>query len=94
MAMKVPIVTYGAAAVPETVADAGVVLDELNPEELARALDMVVINETTNVALGLKGWQRYEQNFTNDRIESLFLGALNGADAFNPAAHFRGGTLA
>lgn len=94
MAMKVPIVSYGAAAVPETVAQAGIVLDELDPEKLARALDRVVSDEETNVALGLKGWQRYEQNFTNNRIESLFLGALNGADALNPAAHFRGGTLA
>ena len=78
MAMKVPIVTYGAAAVPETVAEAGVVLDELDPEKLARALDVVVSDETTNVALGLRGWQRYEQNFTNQRIETLFLQALNG----------------
>jgi hypothetical protein len=28
--------------------------------------------------LGLRGWQRYEQNFTNQRIETLFLQALNG----------------
>ena len=78
MAMKVPIVTYGAAAVPETVAEAGVVLEELDPEKLARALNVVVSDETTNVALGLRGWQRYEQNFTNQRIETLFLQALHG----------------
>ena len=78
MAMKVPIVSYGAAAVPETVGGAGVVLDELNPEKMAQALDVVVSDETTNVALGMRGWRRYEQNFTNNRIESLFLRALNG----------------
>ncbi len=77
MAMKVPIVCYGAAAVPETVSEAGIVLDELNPEKLAQAVDVVVSDETTNVALGLRGWRRYEQNFTNDKIESLFLRALN-----------------
>lgn len=77
MAMKVPIVSYGAAAVPETVGEAGIVLDELNPEKLALAVDLVVSDETTNVALGLRGWRRYEQNFTNGRIESLFLQALN-----------------
>ena len=58
--------------------EAGIVLDELNPEELARALDLVVSDETTNVALGLRGWQRHEQNFTNQRIETLLLQALNG----------------
>ncbi len=77
MAMKVPIVSYGAAAVPETVGKAGIVLEELNAEKLAQAVDAVVGDETTNVALGLLGWRRYEHNFTNDRIESLFLQALN-----------------
>jgi glycosyltransferase involved in cell wall biosynthesis len=77
MAMKVPIVSYGAAAVPETVGGAGVVLDELNPEKMAQALDVVVGDEATNVALGQRGWRRYEENFTNNKIESQFLRALN-----------------
>jgi len=77
MAMKVPIVSYGAAAVPETVGEAGIVLDELSPEKLANAVDVVVSDEATNFALGLRGWRRYEQNFTNNRIEFLFLQALN-----------------
>lgn len=76
MAMKVPIVSYGASAIPETVGKAGIVLDKLDPEKLAEAVDIVVRDETTNVALGLSGWRRYEQNFTNSRIESLFLRAL------------------
>ena len=36
----------------ETVADAGIVLDELNPEELARALDLVVSDETDKRCIG------------------------------------------
>ena len=76
MAMKVPTVSYGAAAVPETVGASGIVLDELNPEKLAKAVDIVVSDEAFNVALGLSGWHRYEQTFTNSRIEALFLRGL------------------
>lgn len=76
MAMKVPTVSYGAAAVPETVGASGMVLDELDPEKLAKAIDIVVSDEAINVALGLSGWHRYEQTFTNRRIENLFLQGL------------------
>lgn len=76
MAMKVPIVSYGAAAVPETVAGAGLVLDDFNPERMAEAVDLVVRDESTNVALGVSGWHRYEGHFTNAKIELRFLRAL------------------
>lgn len=76
MALKVPIVSYGATAVPETVGNAGIVLSDLDPAEMAQAVDVLVRDEAANVALGLKGWQRYQQHFTNDKIESLFLQAI------------------
>lgn len=76
MAMKVPIVTYGAAAVPETVAGAGLVMEDLNADRMAAALAAIAQDEPTNVALGLSGWRRYENNFTNSRIETQFLRAL------------------
>jgi glycosyltransferase involved in cell wall biosynthesis len=76
MAMKVPIVSCAAAAIPETVAGAGVLLEDFNPEPMAAALDLVVSNEATNAALGVSGWRRYENNFTNARIEVKFLRAL------------------
>ena len=76
MAMKVPIVSYGAAAVPETVAGAGIVLDELNPEQMAKAVDLVIEDEAISFALGISGWHRYERHFTNARIETQFLRAL------------------
>lgn len=76
MAMKVPIVSYGATAVPETVGGAGVVLDSLNPERMAEAVDLIVRDEAANVALGISGRQRYQEHFTNARIERQFLRAL------------------
>ncbi len=72
MALKVPIVSCAAAAIPETV----VVLEDFNPEGMAAALDLVSSNEATNAALGMSGWRRYENNFTNARIEIDFLSAL------------------
>jgi len=76
MAMKVPIVSYGAAAIPETVGAAGIVFDEVDAGKMARAVDAVVTDENMNVALGMSGWHRYENNFTNARIESSFLEAM------------------
>ena len=76
MAMKVPIVSYGAAAVPETVAGAGLVLDELDPVQMAEAVDVLVKDEAANFALGVSGWRRYESHFTNVKIETQFLRAL------------------
>jgi len=76
MAMKVPIVSYGAAAVPETVDGAGVVLEELEPLRLAEAVNAVVADEATGFALGVNGWHRYEKHFTNSRIETQFMRAL------------------
>lgn len=76
MAMKVPIVSYGAAAIPETVAGAGLVLDSFDPERMAEGVDLIVRDEATNVALGMNGWHRYERHFTNAKIEIEFLRAL------------------
>jgi glycosyltransferase involved in cell wall biosynthesis len=79
MAMKLPIVAYASTAIPETVGDAGLVWEERDPYLLAQSLDSIVRDEAVGVALGLKGLRRYEQMYTNERIEEEFLRAL---DAF------------
>lgn len=76
MALKVPIVSYGIAAVPETVGEAGIVLEKRDPALMAEAVNLLVEHEATNVALGVKGRHRYEECFTNAEIESQFLLAL------------------
>lgn len=76
MAMKVPIVSCAVAAVPETVASAGLVLENFAPERIAAALDTIISDEATAVALSVSGWHRYKNNFTNARIETQFLRAL------------------
>lgn len=76
MALKVPIVSYAAGAVPETVGKAGLILEKRDPALMAEAVNLLVEDEATNVDLGLKGQQRYEQCFTNAKIETHFLRAL------------------
>lgn len=76
MALKVPIVSYGVAAVPETVGEAGIVLEKRDPALMAEAVNLLVEDEVTNVALGIKGRHRYEERFTNAKIATRFLRAL------------------
>ena len=77
MALKVPIVSYGVAAVPETVGEAGIVLEKRNPALMAEAVNLLAEDEATNVALGVKGRLRYEERFSNAKIETRFLRALD-----------------
>lgn len=78
MAMRVPIVAYGSTAVPGTVGDVGVVWRERDPELIAESIDHIVRDQSISSGLGLKGWRRYMQFFTNDRIEARFLSAVHG----------------
>jgi glycosyltransferase involved in cell wall biosynthesis len=78
MAMKLPIMAYASSAIPGTVADAGLVWDKRDPYLLAESLDLIVRDERVSVALGMKGRRRYEEKFTNERIEEEFLTALGG----------------
>jgi glycosyltransferase involved in cell wall biosynthesis len=78
MAMKLPIMAYASTAIPGTVADAGLVWQERDPYLLAESLDMIVKDERVSVALGLKGRRRYEEMYTNEKIEAEFLSALDG----------------
>lgn len=77
MALKVPIITYASAAIPETVGDAGIVLSERNPDLMAESVNQVVQDETVNVALGITGRRRYEHVFIQEKIETRFLSLLS-----------------
>ena len=77
MAMKLPVMAYASSAIPGTVADAGLIWDERDPYLLAESLDLIVRDERVSVALGLKGRRRYEEKFTNERIEAEFMRALD-----------------
>lgn len=78
MAMGVPIVAYSSSAIPETVGDAGIVWDERNPNLLAESINSIATNRSLANALSAKGLRRFEQRFTNERIEASFMNAMNG----------------
>jgi glycosyltransferase involved in cell wall biosynthesis len=76
MALQVPIVAYGAAAVPHTIGDAGLVWDEPDPFLLAQSVDAVVRDSVLRRRLTERGRHRYQNLFTNRRIERDFLHVL------------------
>jgi glycosyltransferase involved in cell wall biosynthesis len=78
MAMKCPIVALGSSAVPGTVAASGLVWEQADPELLAESVHCIMSDEPTRAALSTMGWRRYEQQFTNERIEREFLTAMDG----------------
>jgi glycosyltransferase involved in cell wall biosynthesis len=77
MAMKVPVVAYGTSAVPATLGDAGILLNKSDPYLMAEAINRLASDEELNVAFGIKGRERYEEHFTNEKIEAKLMAALN-----------------
>jgi glycosyltransferase involved in cell wall biosynthesis len=75
--MKIPIVAYSSSAIPETVGTAGLVWEERNPYLLAESIDSIVRDKSVGRTLRALGRRRYAQHFTNERIETGFLAAIN-----------------
>jgi glycosyltransferase involved in cell wall biosynthesis len=73
MALRVPIVAYGAAAVPDTVGDAGLVWEEHDPILLAQSIASIVGDVAVRRQLTDRGWRRYQGCFTNQCLEHVFL---------------------
>jgi glycosyltransferase involved in cell wall biosynthesis len=78
MAMGKPIVAYSSSAIPETVGNAGIVWDERNPHLLAESISSVTTDQKLAEALSARGRRRYEEHFTNEKIEANFLRAMSG----------------
>jgi glycosyltransferase involved in cell wall biosynthesis len=76
MSMKVPVVAYASSAIPATVGGAGLLIAERRPYLMAEAIDRLVRDEALGFALGMKGWQRYERHFANEKIEMELFRAL------------------
>ncbi len=77
MALKLPIIAYGATAIPGTVGEAGLVWETRDPFLLAQSLDAIVRDKSLSLALRQKGERRYDEMYTNERIEADFLRALD-----------------
>ncbi|MDQ3758308.1 MAG: glycosyltransferase family 4 protein [Actinomycetota bacterium] len=68
---RVPIVAFGAAAVPETVADAGLVLPSKEPALVAAAVHRVVTDEGVRCRLTAAGSERLTA-FSLDKTKAAF----------------------
>jgi glycosyltransferase involved in cell wall biosynthesis len=78
MALKVPVVALGSTAVPETAGDAALVWETPEPYLLAESIHTLATEPRTSAALTEAGWQRYQEQFSNARIEERFVQALQG----------------
>lgn len=76
MAMGVPIVAFGSAAIPETADTAGVIWQERDANLFAESIHTLMNDESIRAGLGQQGRKRYQQLFTNSRIEEQFLDAM------------------
>jgi len=77
MSMKLPITAYASTAIPETLGAAGIVWPDRDPLLVAGSIDLFVRNSSVRNSLGLRGRRRYEEMFTNEKIEGTFLRAIS-----------------
>jgi glycosyltransferase involved in cell wall biosynthesis len=79
MGHRVPVVAFGAAAVPETIADAGLVLPSKAPIPFAAAVHRVVEDEALRkqlVAAGTDRLEHYDIDVATERFLTALLGGL------------------
>lgn len=76
MAFNVPIVAFGSSAIPETVARAGVVWSERDPFIFAETFATLMTDEHVRADLALAGQRRYDDAFTNQKVEERLLASL------------------
>lgn len=76
MALGVPVLARGTSAIPETVADAGIVWSSSEPAVYAASAERLTQDVALRARLRSRGWQRYHQHFATDVLEQRFCGAL------------------
>lgn len=80
---RLPVVAYGAAAVPETLGDAGVLLASKSPLAVAAALHMIIDDERLRADLVRRGtWRLAELSL--DRTKPAFASAVERAISQGP----------
>lgn len=77
MAMKLPITAFASTAISETVGDAGIIWEERNPLLIVESINYLMRDNAVRTSLGLRGLRRYEQMFTQEKIEDQFLEVMS-----------------
>jgi glycosyltransferase involved in cell wall biosynthesis len=75
---RVPVIAFGAGAVPETVGDGGLVLDRKDPETVAAAVERVLTDEPLRTGLVAAGTARAAQ-LDPAQARAAFVDAIEGA---------------
>lgn len=78
MLFSVPIIAYGAAAVPETIGDAGIIVDTKDPATIAGVVDCVVNDEALRKSLYYRMQRRlndFSYQTTTEKLEK-YLSAI------------------
>jgi L-malate glycosyltransferase len=90
MGHGLPVVAYGAAAVPSTVGDAGIVLPEKSPAVVAAAVHRVITDDAARAALVAAGRDRLEQlrpaRSAERFVEVLRNGLAGGERPYHPGS--------
>lgn len=77
MALKVPVLAYASSAIPDTLGDGGMLLDERNALMMAAAMHRLIEDEGLSFNFAVKGRQRYLEKFTNEKIETTLFSAFD-----------------
>jgi glycosyltransferase involved in cell wall biosynthesis len=83
MALRVPAVASSTTALPETGGDAVRYADPSDADAIAAALGEVVCDPDLREALMVRGRERYEALFANDRINGMVLEAVTGPTGYD-----------
>jgi L-malate glycosyltransferase len=90
MGHGLPVVAYGAAAVPSTVGDAGIVLPDKSPAVVAAAVHRVITDDAARAALVAAGRGRLEQlrpaRSAERLVEVLRNGLAGGGRPYHPGS--------
>ncbi|MCR9143486.1 MAG: glycosyltransferase [bacterium] len=85
MAHGVPIAALDRAAVPDTLGDAGLLLDSTEPAYLAAAFQKLLSEPELAQKIGAQGRARYAAQFTNERLAGLLLKRIHEYVSHRPA---------
>ena len=88
MRFELPIVAHAAAAIPETLGEAGLLLERKSPDDVAAALDRVVHDADLRAELRGKERERLAE-FSPERVGTRFREALASAEIALPEARRR-----
>jgi len=81
MYFRVPIVAWATTAAGETCAGCGIILEDFDPEAMAKGIDECVENLALSRTLARHGRERYEAAFCPDRIRTHLLGLVEEVQA-------------